>query len=373
MYLRQFNRYYMCSLFHVDSGVGTPFQMRLERKNTGVCQRKTFGWVALYSEEKELVLQINKKSWTLGQRSVKIVYRHDWARKISFFSIADSLHQFSLQYPSWWINEQVNPADYADDDKDIFAYIVLLHETSSIRRNLNKLWKSRRQMQIFLCPQCFTGVSRYMVHCPQCAKDMRKDPVVELTSEQVQRLVFKNCPKGQHLIPEHAFSCGYCAPPRWHTPPLTKEELATPQQVRSAILLRSRLLFEFLQHHDNLSLWQATMTNWIPNRQDFQKVFTVDADKAYENYSTRRQAPANIIPLPAKASFRLWVALPEEFANEGNFPLKYRGIIPRLNKNCVWVTWKFSCSDKQLEQQYDGLVWTGERFKFIPQSWLLWS
>ena len=360
----------MCSLFHVDSGFGTSFQLQLERKTSGVCQQKDFGWVALYPQGKSIVLQINNRVWSLGDSSIKIDYRHDHHHNITAFSIVDSFHQFSTQYPSWWVSDEVNREDYADDEQDFFGYVLFLHRNSIVRRNLQKLWGSRLHLPVLLCPDCLTGISESMVYCPQCSKDIRKDAAIELTVRQFQNLLFTRCSNDKHLIPDHAFTCGYCTPPRFHTPPLMAADLTTPQKKCAAIRLRAYLLFEFLLATNSPSVWRETMANWVLTREDFRQVFLVGADQAYDRYTKTWPKLPDIKPSLNKTEIRLWAAVTEDLPNN-NFNNGYRSIIDRLANNCVWVSWRFTCPNEPLGCRYEGLVWIDGRFKFLPKAWEL--
>ena len=161
MYPRQFNGFYVCSLFHLDSGFGSSFQLHLERKTAGVCQQKDFGWVALYPQGESIVLQINNRVWSLGESSVKIDYRHDHHHNITAFSIVDSFHQFSISLLG--VSNDVNREDYADDEQDFFGYVLFPHRNSMVQRNLQKLWGSGLHLPVLLCPDCLTGISESIV------------------------------------------------------------------------------------------------------------------------------------------------------------------------------------------------------------------
>lgn len=96
---------------------------------------------ALYSEDNNLVLQIDSSKWILTE-GLNIQYHHSPTKKTTAFVVADNTDSFSLEYKAWWANipdfSLIEPE--MDEDEDFFAYIFAVSKNKSIQQALLKQW-----------------------------------------------------------------------------------------------------------------------------------------------------------------------------------------------------------------------------------------
>jgi hypothetical protein len=116
---------------------------------------------------------------------------------------------------------------------------------------------------------------------------------------------------------------------------------------------------------------------WRPGPGDFGAAFAEGADEAAARYPLLwGETP---LPLPGKGQTSLIVtaATPEMLlANPvllSAFPGSYREVLPRMVPGNVWIRWKFVRPGATSGMAYDGLVWLGDRFRWIPKPWRLFS
>lgn len=147
MYLKNFNQMIKCCLFDKIEGDGSKFQYVENRKTSGFCAQGEYGWVAVYPENKSLVVQINTRKWDLLSDDLEIKYFHIYDKKLTKFRISGCGNIFEHTYQSWWAERddfEVNPiaasCEEENSEQDIFGYIHMLRENETSARNMFELW-----------------------------------------------------------------------------------------------------------------------------------------------------------------------------------------------------------------------------------------
>ena len=154
MYLINFDQLFMCTLFNTTEGKGSVFQEINNRKTTGYCAKRDYGWIAIYPGKKGLIIQINKETWILSSRSVLMEYYHIYPQKETYFRLQNRAFKFERYYPSWWkdrddiiINPMADSQEAENSDHDIFGYMKRIRDTRAMENNLHTMWWS-----VFLAP-----------------------------------------------------------------------------------------------------------------------------------------------------------------------------------------------------------------------------
>ncbi|WP_134052121.1 hypothetical protein [Rheinheimera aquimaris] len=98
--------------------------------------------VALYAQDGQLKLQIDKKVWLFSSSTLNIDYHHKFQQRLTHFSITSPDDNFAIDYRAWWADipdfEPLEPE--MDQDEDYLAYIYEVWKTPSIQQALLERW-----------------------------------------------------------------------------------------------------------------------------------------------------------------------------------------------------------------------------------------
>ena len=98
--------------------------------------------VALYAQDNQLKLQIDKKVWLFSSSTLNIDYHHKFQQRLTHFSITSPDDNFAIDYRAWWADipdfEPLEPE--MDQDEDYLAYIYEVWKTPSIQQALLERW-----------------------------------------------------------------------------------------------------------------------------------------------------------------------------------------------------------------------------------------
>lgn len=98
--------------------------------------------IALYAQDGQLKLQIDKKVWPFSNTTVHINYHHKLQQRLTHFAITSPNDNFSMDYRAWWADiPDFQPTEpEMDQDEDYLAYIYEVWKTPSIQQALLKKW-----------------------------------------------------------------------------------------------------------------------------------------------------------------------------------------------------------------------------------------
>ena len=112
---------------------------------------------------------------------------------------------------------------------------------------------------------------------------------------------------------------------------------------------------------------------WKPNQEDFERAFIEDAQRAYQTYSELWSTTPVAMPKDGQDKLLIQAATPKFISEARFFPSGYARCVHRFHPDTVWVSWKYVRDGQSNGMAYNGLAWLGDRFKWFPKPWRLWS
>lgn len=123
---------------------------------------------------------------------------------------------------------------------------------------------------------------------------------------------------------------------------------------------------------------QVVAIDLVPTREDLQAIFQPEHVDAVEAaYRAAFRTPPMPVARADQTRIILATARPDQLRERSpisdQFPGAYRRLLDRLMPEPVWAAWKFVTPGSAHGMLYDGLVWTGTRWVWIPKPWRLFS
>jgi len=112
---------------------------------------------------------------------------------------------------------------------------------------------------------------------------------------------------------------------------------------------------------------------WKPNKQDFHDAFAEGADEAYIGYQQLWKETPVALPNRGQTQLLIQGSTPDLISEARLFPSGYRHCSHRFNSNTIWIAWKFTKPGERTGMAYNGLAWLGDRFKWFPKPWRMWT
>ncbi len=121
---------------------------------------------------------------------------------------------------------------------------------------------------------------------------------------------------------------------------------------------------------------QVVAIDLVPTREDLEAIFQPEQVDAVEAaYRAAFRSPPMPVARADQTRIILATARPDQLAERSpisdQFPGAYRRLLDRLMPEPVWAAWKFVAPGSAHGMLYDGLVWTGRRWVWIPKPWRL--
>lgn len=121
---------------------------------------------------------------------------------------------------------------------------------------------------------------------------------------------------------------------------------------------------------------QVVAIDLVPTREDLEAIFRPEQVDAVEAaYRAAFRTPPLPVARADQTRIILATARPDQLAERSpisdQFPGAYRRLLDRLMPEPVWAAWKFVAPGSAHGMLYDGLVWTGRRWVWIPKPWRL--
>ncbi|MFD5093919.1 hypothetical protein ACFWMR_25190 [Amycolatopsis thailandensis] len=113
----------------------------------------------------------------------------------------------------------------------------------------------------------------------------------------------------------------------------------------------------------------------VPTAEDCRAVFEGELAAKAEAYYGKQFATPETGPIakPDQTELELWAASSEDLkAKAGNFvhfPGGYAKIAPSLKPGLTFYRWKYVVPGSDLGMAYDGLVYLGSRWVWLPKPW----